>query len=301
MISCIVAFVGGVLDGALTVFGMYVSGTLDDLVESLAWRRMDEHTSEVGPRRETTEASGQNEGDDASSSSGTGSFRPEAAGAQQSATEWSSERSAVDRADRPSGSADGSTRDSSRSSSGDRAARPSGRQDTEHWLEGINGSVEGKTYRLGSEPLMVGRHPECDIQAQRGEVSRRHCRLRQLRPAGEGKPVVEPLGSDREVRVNGERIDRNTSLEEDDLVEVGPILLAYRKNPLFETDHSQETNAAGIAAEAQTAHVELESWQTRIEFALRKHDGDVRKAADEHDMDDQKLRKLVAKFDFGPS
>lgn len=276
--ATLLAFLGGFVIGAGTLFGMYASGTLDDFVTSLADSRQEaasstddrESSSDSGPanRRDSpAEPTAQSPRDRDSSSPSSGREQPSEP------------------------AADG----------GGLASRSSTGRDVEHWIEGLNQSVEKKTYRVDDDPLMVGRHPDNAIQVQKGEISRRHCRIRQLRPGGDdSKVVVEPMGSDKETRVNGELIDKQTTLYDDDIVEIGPVLLAYRKNASFDVDHSREASQEGIAMEARTAAVKLESWRDRIERALQKHGGDFRKTADALEMDAQQLRELVSKFDFGP-
>src|SRR5881394_783134 len=50
--------------------------------------------------------------------------------------------------------------------------------------------------------LLLGRHPECDIQIESRKISRRHCCIAQV----EDYLVVRDLGSTNGVRINGVRV-----------------------------------------------------------------------------------------------
>ena len=62
--------------------------------------------------------------------------------------------------------------------------------------------TDGPSILLDKPILLVGRHPECDIQIQSRKVSRRHCCIAQV---GEDL-LVRDLGSTNGVRVNGVRV-----------------------------------------------------------------------------------------------
>jgi pSer/pThr/pTyr-binding forkhead associated (FHA) protein len=50
--------------------------------------------------------------------------------------------------------------------------------------------------------VMVGRHPECDVQLQSRRVSRRHCVIALVR----GDVVIRDLGSTNGTWINGRRV-----------------------------------------------------------------------------------------------
>jgi predicted component of type VI protein secretion system len=62
--------------------------------------------------------------------------------------------------------------------------------------------TEGPTILLDKPILLVGRHPECDIQLNSRKVSRRHCCIAQV----SNYLVVRDLGSTNGVRINGVRV-----------------------------------------------------------------------------------------------
>ena len=62
--------------------------------------------------------------------------------------------------------------------------------------------TDGPSILLDKPILLLGRHPECDIQLNSRKVSRRHCCIAQVRDY----LVVRDLGSTNGVRINGNRV-----------------------------------------------------------------------------------------------
>jgi len=85
---------------------------------------------------------------------------------------------------------------------------------------GLDGSrVAGLLLALdwaGSERLLVGRHPTCDVVLSDPSVSRRHAQL----TFRDGVWVLQDLASTNGTRVNGERVGR-TTLHPGDLISLG--------------------------------------------------------------------------------
>lgn len=61
---------------------------------------------------------------------------------------------------------------------------------------------DGPSIWLDKPILLVGRHPECDVQIDSRKISRRHCCIAQV----SNYLVVRDLGSTNGVRINGTRI-----------------------------------------------------------------------------------------------
>jgi predicted component of type VI protein secretion system len=61
---------------------------------------------------------------------------------------------------------------------------------------------EGPSILLDKPILLLGRHPECDIQIESRKISRRHCCIAQV----SDYLVVRDLGSTNGVRINGVRV-----------------------------------------------------------------------------------------------
>src|SRR5213080_2694317 len=61
---------------------------------------------------------------------------------------------------------------------------------------------EGPSILVDKPILLVGRHPECDIQIDSRKISRRHCIIAQV----DDYLVVRDLDSTNGVRINGVRV-----------------------------------------------------------------------------------------------
>ncbi|REJ89282.1 MAG: FHA domain-containing protein [Planctomycetota bacterium] len=92
---------------------------------------------------------------------------------------------------------------------------------------------EATPYELDGEEVVLGRLPECDIQLQSNMVSRKHARV--VRSANSF--VLEDLGSGNGSFVNGKRISEPVTLQHDDRIKLGPVLLR------FETDDGEDSSA----------------------------------------------------------
>ncbi len=62
--------------------------------------------------------------------------------------------------------------------------------------------TDGPSILLDKPILLLGRHPECDIQLNSRKVSRRHCCVAQVSDF----LVVRDLGSTNGIRINGNRV-----------------------------------------------------------------------------------------------
>src|SRR4029079_17312766 len=62
--------------------------------------------------------------------------------------------------------------------------------------------TEGPNILLDKPILLLGRHPECDIQIESRKISRRHCCIAQV---GDYL-VIRDLGSTNGIRINGIRV-----------------------------------------------------------------------------------------------
>src|SRR6516165_7632326 len=62
---------------------------------------------------------------------------------------------------------------------------------------------DGPDIPLGRGPLLVGRHPHCDVRPRSIRVSRRRCCLTEL----DGVVIVRDLGSTNGTSINGRRVE----------------------------------------------------------------------------------------------
>ena len=98
------------------------------------------------------------------------------------------------------------------------------------------------TYSLSGEAMVMGRHPDCQIQLDSNMVSRRHAQV-----VGEGDQYfVEDLGSGNGSFVNGKKIEGRVLLAHEDRLKVGPILFR------FEADQKSQSKPSSVAALKET-------------------------------------------------
>src|SRR6516164_1183344 len=74
----------------------------------------------------------------------------------------------------------------------------------------------GPSVLLDKPILLIGRHPECDIQIDSRKISRRHCCIAQVADY----LVIRDLGSTNGIRINGDRVVEGR-LDEGDEVLIG--------------------------------------------------------------------------------
>src|SRR5262245_30321800 len=72
---------------------------------------------------------------------------------------------------------------------------------------------DGPSILVDKPILLVGRHPECDIQIESRKISRRHCCIAQVYD----HLVVRDLGSTNGIRINGVRVLEGRLKEGDEL------------------------------------------------------------------------------------
>ncbi len=73
--------------------------------------------------------------------------------------------------------------------------------------------TEGQNIVLDKPIILVGRHPECDIQIDSRKISRRHCCVAQVNDY----LIVRDLGSTNGIRINGVRVLEGRLKEGDEL------------------------------------------------------------------------------------
>lgn len=71
--------------------------------------------------------------------------------------------------------------------------------------------------------MLLGRHPDCDIQLQSNMLSRKHARL----VREDGAFFIEDLGSGNGTFLNGKRIETRSPIVHNDRVKLGPLLLRF--------------------------------------------------------------------------
>ncbi|MBP5432796.1 FHA domain-containing protein [Ruminococcus sp.] len=83
---------------------------------------------------------------------------------------------------------------------------------------------QGKTYELGCDEVLIGRHASADIRLPDLSVSRYHAML----TVSEGKWSIRDMGSKSGLFVNGAMV-RTAVLNENDVITLGNRRLIFRK------------------------------------------------------------------------
>lgn len=84
-----------------------------------------------------------------------------------------------------------------------------------------------KSIGIGTEPIVIGREPGCDVVLIGARVSRRQCAVRAVAGGNPGAEI-EDLGSSNGTMVNGRPLEphRPHPLRDGDVVEIGGMALA---------------------------------------------------------------------------
>ena len=119
--------------------------------------------------------------------------------------------------------------------------------------------------------ILIGRHPECDVQIRSSKVSRKHCALAEVDVEGQSSLCVRDLDSTNGTRINGDVISEGR-LNADDELTIGafrfkvtiqpihikagePLVSCEFPIPILEApfDHILETpSSAGFGADEHT-------------------------------------------------
>lgn len=104
-------------------------------------------------------------------------------------------------------------------------------------------ATDGSSILLDKPILLLGRHPECDIQIDSRKVSRRHCCIALVADY----LVVRDLGSTNGVRINGVRVTEG-QLKPGDELTVGNFRYQLRLGPPEATERGAAIQAAAPPA-----------------------------------------------------
>jgi pSer/pThr/pTyr-binding forkhead associated (FHA) protein len=87
---------------------------------------------------------------------------------------------------------------------------------------------------LGEDDAVIGRIPDCDIQLQVGNVSRKHARILYRNEEYQ----IEDLGSTNGIYVNGIKIQK-CILRDHDVIEIGDVKMLFLEEKIRQ-DHEWE-------------------------------------------------------------
>ena len=93
-------------------------------------------------------------------------------------------------------------------------------------LTSVDEAVVKKKYTLAKDPVVMGRHPECDLHIDDGSVSRRHAQV----VFRDGNYFVEDLDSRNGTFLNNQQVNQPTKLYDDSEIRICDITFVFRVN-----------------------------------------------------------------------
>ncbi|MCZ6806730.1 MAG: GGDEF domain-containing protein [Deltaproteobacteria bacterium] len=100
----------------------------------------------------------------------------------------------------------------------------------------IYGQDIGRRVHVTTEPLIIGRSPQCEIQIDQESISRNHCRLR----FHEGEFRVRDLDSTNGTYVNDDLVEEEGRLRHGDQLKVGRTILKFIVGDDIEVQYHEE-------------------------------------------------------------
>lgn len=116
------------------------------------------------------------------------------------------------------------------------AARAEKRTSDSGCLIVIYGQDMGRRIQVSTEPLIIGRSPQCEVQVDQESVSRNHCRVRHH----EGEFRVRDLDSTNGTYVNDDLIEAEARLRHGDQLKVGRTILKFIVGDDIEVQYHEE-------------------------------------------------------------
>jgi predicted component of type VI protein secretion system len=86
------------------------------------------------------------------------------------------------------------------------------------------GKQEGKLLEIKLPQFLIGRDPQCNLRPASPLISNRHCAV----IVRDGKAFIRDFGSTNGTYLNGQRVEGEHELKNDDQLKVGPIHFAVR-------------------------------------------------------------------------
>jgi diguanylate cyclase (GGDEF)-like protein len=100
----------------------------------------------------------------------------------------------------------------------------------------IYGREMGRRVQVGTEPLIIGRSPQTQIQIDQESVSRNHCRIR----FSGSEFLVQDLGSTNGTYVNDDLVQEEARLRHGDQLKVGRTILKFIVGDDVEVQYHEE-------------------------------------------------------------
>jgi len=100
----------------------------------------------------------------------------------------------------------------------------------------IYGEDIGRRVHVTTEPLIIGRSPQCEIQIEQESISRNHCRVR----FHEGEFRVRDLGSTNGTYINDDLVEDEGRLRHGDQLKAGRTILKFIVGDDIEVQYHEE-------------------------------------------------------------
>lgn len=148
-----------------------------------------------------------------------------------------------------------------------------------NWLEGVEGSVQGKTFHIGAREATIGRKVGNYIQLIDDNVSRVHVKVM---GSAQGVEVIDQK-SNIGTQVNGKALTAGVAhlLQSGDRLTIGKNVFVFHAQANYEVNYGlTEAKVAGQAQHKQTAAMGVINWKQDVADALMQAGGDKVKAAE---------------------
>jgi pSer/pThr/pTyr-binding forkhead associated (FHA) protein len=158
------------------------------------------------------------------------------------------------------------------------------------------GGRRDKAYHVEDFPARVGRHPYSAVQLSGRDISRIHFRIHrdgigfEIQPLKTKNPTV--LNEDQPLAAN-----QGHSVTDSDIIEIGETRLEFKleepdiRGAAEETD--EEEKRRGEKYTAKPALAGGDDWRKKLHRALKKHNGQLERVAEELEMSQNALRQMV--------
>lgn len=144
-----------------------------------------------------------------------------------------------------------------------------------HWLIGLSGEVEGKTFHIGQRTATMGRAGSNFVQIAHADASRVHCQLM----ARSGKLEVTDMESRNKTLVNNDPI-KVRLLQDGDLLTVANCIFEYKEVGNFDKNDAFARKVVDSSSVRPTVMgMDDAPIEELVMKALAKTGGDVIKAA----------------------
>lgn len=123
-------------------------------------------------------------------------------------------------------------------------------------LKAVAGPTSGQIWQLSAAPLVLGRHPDCQVPVNVPDASRHHARLDLV----EGQWFLEDLLSRNGTFLNSQPVKHRRRLKHGDQIRIGEVVLRFYAQQILEPSSSGEKpRSASERAPESSRHASVSS------------------------------------------